>query len=75
MYKGRCYDLKPVPVEDNQYIVYVAYSMDLFEDRSVTNLLTSSVGNVFGFKVLRSFCLQNLPIPPSYTKTLLDLPT
>jgi ribulose 1,5-bisphosphate carboxylase large subunit-like protein len=40
-YKGRCYDLEPVPGESNQYIAYVAYPIDLFEEGSVTNLLTS----------------------------------
>jgi ribulose-bisphosphate carboxylase large chain len=53
-YKGRCYDIEPVPGEDNQYICYVAYPLDLFEEGSVTNLLTSLVGNVFGFKALRA---------------------
>ena len=30
-YKGRCYDIEPVKGEDNQYIAYVAYPLDLFE--------------------------------------------
>jgi ribulose-bisphosphate carboxylase large chain len=46
-YKGRCYDLELISGEDTQYI---AYPMDLFEEGSVTNILTSIVGNVFGFK-------------------------
>jgi ribulose-bisphosphate carboxylase large chain len=29
-YKGRCYDIEPVAGEDNQYIAYVAYPIDLF---------------------------------------------
>lgn len=28
-YKGRCYDIEPVPGEDNQYIAYIAYPLDL----------------------------------------------
>jgi ribulose-bisphosphate carboxylase large chain len=40
-YKGRCYDIEPVPGEDNQYIAYIAYPVDLFEEGSVTNLFTS----------------------------------
>jgi ribulose-bisphosphate carboxylase large chain len=48
--KGRCYDIKPVAGEENQYIAYVAYPSDLFEEGSVTNLFTSIVGNVFGFQ-------------------------
>nr|AEW12993.1 ribulose-1,5-bisphosphate carboxylase/oxygenase large subunit [Strombomonas acuminata] len=68
-YKGRCFDLEPVPGESNQYIAYVAYPIDLFEEGSVTNLLTSIVGNVFGFKALRALRLEDLRIPPAYVKT------
>ncbi|KAJ4839965.1 hypothetical protein Tsubulata_050733 [Turnera subulata] len=68
-YKGRCYDLEPVAGEENQYIAYVAYPLDLFEEGSVTNMFTSIVGNVFGFKALRALRLEDLRIPTSYTKT------
>jgi ribulose-bisphosphate carboxylase large chain len=68
-YKGRCYDIEPVAGEENQYIAYVAYPLDLFEEGSVTSLLTSIVGNVFGFKALRALRLEDLRIPPSYSKT------
>ncbi|KAL3753847.1 hypothetical protein ACJRO7_001139 [Eucalyptus globulus] len=51
-YKGRCYHIEPVAGEENQYICYVAYPLDLFEEGSVTNMFTSIVGNVFGFKAL-----------------------
>jgi ribulose-bisphosphate carboxylase large chain len=68
-YKGRCYDLEAVPGEENQYIAYVAYPLDLFEEGSVTNLFTSIVGNVFGFKALRALRLEDLRIPPAYSKT------
>ncbi|KAD0611563.1 hypothetical protein E3N88_43982 [Mikania micrantha] len=44
-YKGRCYGIEPVPGEDNQYIAYVAYPLDLFEEGSVTNMFTSIVGH------------------------------
>ena len=67
-YRGRCYDIEPVPGEDNQYIAYVAYPLDLFEEGSVTNLLTSLVGNVFGFKALRALRLEDLRIPVAYAK-------
>jgi len=52
-YKGRCFDIEAVAGEENQYICYVAYPIDLFEEGSVTNLFTSIVGNVFGFKARR----------------------
>jgi ribulose-bisphosphate carboxylase large chain len=62
-------DLEPVPGESNQFIAYVAYPIDLFEEGSVTNLLTSIVGNVFGFKALRALRLEDLRIPAAYVKT------
>jgi ribulose-bisphosphate carboxylase large chain len=45
------------------------YPLDLFEEGSVTNMFTSIVGNVFGFKALRALCLEDLRIPPAYSKT------
>ncbi|XBI60109.1 hypothetical protein VPH35_041069 [Triticum aestivum] len=68
-YKGRCYHIEPVAGEDNQWICYVAYPLDLFEEGSVTNMFTSIVGNVFGFKALRALRLEDLRIPPTYSKT------
>jgi ribulose-bisphosphate carboxylase large chain len=68
-YKGRCYDIEPVPGEESQFIAYVAYFLDLFEEGSITNLFTSIVGNVFGFKALRALCLEDLWIPLAYSKT------
>ncbi|KAF3961308.1 hypothetical protein CMV_014061 [Castanea mollissima] len=51
-YKGRCYHIEPVAGEENQFIAYVAYPLDLFEE--------GSVGNVFGFKALRALRLEGL---------------
>ncbi len=68
-YKGRCYDIEQVPGEDNQYFMFVAYPLDLFEEGSVTNMLTSIVGNVFGFKALKALRLEDLRIPVAYLKT------
>ena len=68
-YKGRCYDIELVSGEETQYIGYVAYPIDLFEEGSVTNILTSIVGNVFGFKALQALCLQDLRL----TSALEDL--
>jgi len=62
-YKGRCYDIEPVPNEDNQFFCFVAYPLDLFEEGSVTNILTSIVGNVFGFKALRGLRLEDIRFP------------
>ncbi|KAB1219093.1 Ribulose bisphosphate carboxylase large chain [Morella rubra] len=68
-YKGRCYHIEPVAGEESQFIAYVAYPLDLFEEGSVTNMFTSIVGNVFGFKALRALRLEDLRIPTSYVKT------
>ncbi|KAL5098125.1 hypothetical protein RYX36_002452 [Vicia faba] len=68
-YKGRCYEIEPVPGEYNQFIAYVAYPLDLFEEGYVTNMFTSIVGNVFGFKALRALRMEDLRIPNAYLKT------
>jgi len=68
-YKGRCYEIEAVPGEENQYFAFVAYPLDLFEEGSVTNMLTSIVGNVFGFKALRALRLEDMRIPVAYLKT------
>ena len=68
-YKGRCYQIEAVPGEENQYFMFVAYPLDLFEEGSVTNLLTSIVGNVFGFKALRGLRLEDMRMPVAYLKT------
>ena len=73
-YKGRCYDIELVSGEDNQYIAYVAYPLDLFEEGSVTNILTSIVGNVFGFKALKCLRLEDLRIPVALLKTFQGAP-
>ena len=60
--------------EDNQYIAYIAYPLDLFEEGSVTNILTSIVGNVFGFKALKCLRLEDLRIPVALLKTFQGAP-
>ena len=54
--------------EENRYIVYVAYPLNLFREGSATNMFISIAGNVFGFKVLCS-TLEDLRIPIAYVKT------
>jgi ribulose-bisphosphate carboxylase large chain len=68
VYQARCYKLEPVP-GTNQYIAHIAYSLDLFEEGSIANLTSSIIGNVFGFKALKSLRLEDMRIPPHYTKT------
>src|SRR6516162_8571110 len=67
-YQAKCYQVDPVPGTD-QYIAYIAYDLDLFEEGSIANLTSSIIGNVFGFKALKSLRLEDMRIPPHYAKT------
>ncbi len=68
-YKGRAYGVEPVPGDDSAYYAYIAYPLDLFEEGSVVNVLTSLVGNVFGFKAIRSLRLEDIRFPLAYVTT------
>ncbi len=69
-YKGRAYRIDPIK-ESNEgaFFAFVAYPIDLFEEGSVVNVLTSLVGNVFGFKAIRSLRLEDIRFPIAYVKT------
>src|SRR5947199_4096322 len=67
-YQAKAYRVVPVPGTD-QYIAYIAYDLDLFEEGSIANLTSSIIGNVFGFKALKSLRLEDIRIPPHYVKT------
>ncbi len=67
-YQAKCYRVDPVPGTD-QYIAYIAYDLDLFEEGSISNLTASIIGNVFGFKALKALRLEDMRIPPHYAKT------
>ena len=68
-YQAKCYRVDPVPGSEGQYIAYVAYDLDLFEEGSVANLTSSIIGNVFGFKALKALRLEDMRIPTQYVKT------
>ncbi|TFE65901.1 form I ribulose bisphosphate carboxylase large subunit [Methylacidiphilum caldifontis] len=67
-YQGKCFRVEQVP-GTNQYIAFIAYDLDLFEEGSIANMSSSIIGNVFGFKALKSLRLEDLRIPPHYVKT------
>jgi ribulose-bisphosphate carboxylase large chain len=67
-YQAKCYRVDPV-IGTDQYIAYIAYDLDLFEEASIANLTSSIIGNVFGFKALKALRLEDMRIPPHYTKT------
>jgi ribulose-bisphosphate carboxylase large chain len=68
-YRAKAYRVDPVPGTPGQYFAYIAYDLDLFEEGSIANLTASIIGNVFGFKPLKSLRLEDMRIPPHYLKT------
>jgi ribulose-bisphosphate carboxylase large chain len=68
-YQAKAYRVDPVPSTPGQYIAYIAYDLDLFEEGSIANLTSSIIGNVFGFKALKALRLEDMRIPPHYVKT------
>ncbi|MGI8576008.1 MAG: ribulose-bisphosphate carboxylase large subunit [Egibacteraceae bacterium] len=68
-YRARCYRIEQVPGSDEQFIAYVAYGLDLFEEGSIANLTSSIIGNVFGFKAVKALRLEDMGIPKAYLKT------
>jgi ribulose-bisphosphate carboxylase large chain len=73
-YQAKCYRVDPVPGRAGEYIAYVAYDIDLFEEGSIPNLASSIIGNVFGFKALRALRLEDMRIPLHYVKTFTGPP-
>jgi ribulose-bisphosphate carboxylase large chain len=68
-YKGRAYRIEEVPGDPERFYAFVAYPLDLFEEGSVVNVLTSLVGNVFGFKAIRALRLEDVRFPLHYVMT------
>ncbi len=69
-FQGKAFKVVPVPGSDPpQWIAYIAYALDLFEEGSVPNMSSSIIGNVFGFKALRALRLEDLRVPAEYLKT------
>ncbi len=61
------YKAKVYRVEDD--IAYIAYPLDLFEENSIVNIMSSIVGNVFGFKAVAALRLEDMRIPTALVKT------
>lgn len=68
-YQAKAYRVVPVPGTPDQYIAYIAYDLDLFEEGSIANLTSSIIGNVFGFKAIKALRLEDMRIPLHYVKT------
>ena len=68
-YKGRAYRIEDVPGDDKAFYAFIAYPIDLFEEGSVVNVITSLAGNVFGFKAVRGLRLEDIRFPLHYVMT------
>ncbi len=68
-YQAKAYRVDPVVGVPGQYMAYIAYDIDLFEEGSIANLTSSIIGNVFGFKALKALRLEDMRIPTQYVKT------
>ncbi len=60
-FKGRVYKIEGD-------LIYIAYPMDLFEENSITNIMSSIVGNVFGFKAYLGLRLEDMRVPIALMK-------
>merc|ERR1712232_1464564 len=69
LYRAKAYRVDPVPSADDTYFCYVAYDIDLFEEGSLANLTASIIGNIFGFKAVKSLRLEDMRMPFAYLKT------
>jgi len=74
-YRGKAYKIEAVPGRDDQFFAYIAYDIELFEPGSIANLTASIIGNVFGFKPVKSLRLEDMYFPPAYVKTFDGPPT
>ncbi len=68
-YKGRAYRIEDVPGDDKAFYAFIAYPLDLFEEGSIVNVITSLAGNVFGFKAVRGLRLEDIRFPLHYVIT------
>jgi ribulose-bisphosphate carboxylase large chain len=71
VYRAKAYFVEEVPNANDQYLAFIAYECDLFEEGSIANLTASIIGNVFGFKAVKALRLEDMRIPYGYLKTYL----
>jgi len=67
IYRAKAY--KVISLQDSSALAYIAYDLDLFEEGSIANLTASIIGNIFGFKAVKSLRLEDMRIPVAYLKT------
>jgi ribulose-bisphosphate carboxylase large chain len=69
IYRAKAYFVEEVPNSTNEFFAFIAYECDLFEEGSIANLTASIIGNVFGFKAVKSLRLEDMRLPFAYLKT------
>jgi len=69
LYRAKAYRVDAVPRQPEQFFVYIAYDLDLFEEGSLANLTASIIGNVFGMKSVRALRLEDMRFPIAMLKT------
>ncbi len=63
---GKAYEIKHL--EDNTYLVKVAYPVDLFEEGNMPAFLASVAGNVYGMKAVKGLRVEDIYMPESFMK-------
>ena len=68
-YQAKCYRIDPVPGADGQFIAYIAYDIDLFEEGSIANLTSSDHRQRFRVQGPEGAAPGRHAHPVAYTKT------
>jgi ribulose-bisphosphate carboxylase large chain len=69
IYRAKAYRCETIPRSPGNYIAHVVYEVDLFEEGSIANLTASIIGNIFGFKAVKSLRLEDMRIPLALLRT------
>merc|ERR1712056_110341 len=69
LYRAVAYRCDPLPADPGQYMAFIAYGIDLFEEGSLACLTASIIGNVFGFKAIKALRLKDMRFPVAFLKT------
>ena len=68
-YQAKCYRVDPVPGREGEYIAYIAYDIDLFEEGSIPNLTSLDHRQRVRLQGPRALRLEDMRIPLHYVKT------
>lgn len=66
--EGLAFDLRGRVYRIDGQVASIAYPIDLFEPGSIPNILSSVVGNVFGFKAVSALRLLDMRIPEALVR-------